>query len=384
MNKFRIYLSPPSQSGYEKKSVVEAIESNWLAPIGPAIDQFEMELADLHEGRNILALNSGTAAIHLALQLCGVSNGDEVIVATHTHNATVNPIIYQNATPVFVDCETGSWNMSPIFLEEAISERLKNGKKPKAIIVVHLYGMPANLDEILKLAHQYEIPVIEDAAESLGSLYNGRPLGVFGHYGILSFNGNKIVTTSGGGALITNDMETHMKALFLATQARDEAPHFQHSEIGYNYRLSNVLAALGSAQLKDLDNRVEKRRSIFSRYIDFFGKLNDEMAKEVVKWTKETENETSNRWLSTFLVQPLNGITRETWRLRLQEEGIESRPLWKPMHNQPIFREYPYYGQGHAEHIFELGICLPSGTDLTIPEQEEICEVIANIYRNVN
>lgn len=380
MNKYKIYLSPPSQSGHEWSSVQGAIASNWLAPVGPAIDQFEHDLSELHEGKQVLALSSGTAAIHLALQLCGVTKGDEVIVATHTHNATVNPIIYQNAIPIFVDCETDSWNISPYHMEKAIEDRIEKGKKPKAILIVHLYGMPAKLNAILKIAQAFDIPVIEDAAESLGSTFNQKPLGVFGEYGVLSFNGNKIVTTSGGGALITSNKKIRERALFLATQARDDAPHFQHSEIGYNYRISNILAALGSAQLKDLDNRVEKRRSIFTKYVAYFKQLNAALGEDIISWVNDPENGSSNRWLSTFLIKPAQGVNRETWRLKLQEAGIESRPLWKPMHIQPVFNSYPYFGEGNAEHIFEMGICLPSGSDLSRLEQEEICNVIAGLY----
>ncbi len=383
MTDYRIYLSPPSQNGQEQEYVSRALQSNWLAPIGPALDQFERDLSGLHNQKEVLALSSGTAAIHLALKLCDVQTDDYVLVASHTHNATVNPIIYEGANPVLVDCDKRSWNISPVYLEEAIQDLRAGGNKPKAIIVVHLYGFPADMKRIMEIAEEHEIPVIEDAAESLGSTLYRQPLGTFGTYGILSFNGNKLVTTSGGGALITNTKGDYSRALFLATQARDAAPHFQHSEIGYNYRMSNVLAALGSAQLIDLASRVEKRREIFSFYVQKFTALNERLGKTVVSWTSENEGEYSNRWLSTFLVEPLHSISRETWRLSLEDKGIESRPLWKPMHLQPLFSKALFYGQTNANQIFDKGICLPSGNELSTDELEEITSIIASLYNAI-
>jgi dTDP-4-amino-4,6-dideoxygalactose transaminase len=377
---YRIFLSPPAQNGTEAKALQDVVASNWLAPVGPMLNAFETSLSMLHENRPLLAVNSGTAAIHLALLLCGVGKDDEVLVASHTHNATVNPIIYQNATPIFVDAENETWNISPKFLKEAIAARINLGKKPKALIIVHLYGLAADLDEILAIAQAYEIPIIEDAAESLGSTFHSRPLGTFGTFGILSFNGNKIITSGGGGALICPDEQTRQKALFYATQARDEAPHFEHSEIGFNYRLSNVLAALGNAQLNDLNQRVEKKRAIFALYLKAFKSLNKRVGEQLITSTVELQNSHSNRWLSTFLIKPHNSITAETWRLALEKAGIESRPLWKPMHLQPIFKQYPFYGDHTSDRIFEQGICLPSGTDLTQGQISEISEIIAALY----
>jgi dTDP-4-amino-4,6-dideoxygalactose transaminase len=377
---YRIYLSPPIQNGTESVALQSCLESNWLAPVGPALNQFEFLLEEIFINKSVVALNSGTAAIHLALVMSGVKHGDEVLVATHTHNATVNPIIYQGATPVFVDSEEFTWNLSPHFLEQAIEDRIKKGKKPKALILVHLYGMPADLDSILKICRQYDVAVIEDAAESLGSTYNNHPLGSFGDFGILSFNGNKIVTSGGGGALICSTPAIREKALYFATQAREDTPHFQHSEIGYNYRLSNVLAALGSAQLTDLQERVHQRRKIFNGYKELFTHINTKIGAEAVSWIDEPKNSFSNRWLSTFLVQPVGNIAREDWRLSLERESIESRPLWKPMHLQPVFEQYPYYGDHTADRIFQRGICLPSGGNLTRQQIEEITSIIYNLY----
>lgn len=378
---YRIYLSPPSQNGTEAKALQDVLASNWLAPVGPMIDAFEENLSQLHENKPVLCLNSGTAAIHLALVLCGVGPGDEVIVASHTHNATVNPIIYQGAKPILIDSELDTWNMSPVYLENAIKERNSLGHKPKAIIVVHLYGVAAALDKILPIAEKYHIPVIEDAAESLGGTFNGRPLGTLGTFGILSFNGNKIVTSGGGGALICPNQRMREKALFYATQARDEAPHFEHSEIGYNYRLSNVLATLGNAQLNNLKERILKRRKIFAIYKVAFDKIRNESGQSLIFSTTEASSTFSNRWLSSFIVSPYKGITAATWRIALESAGIESRPLWKPMHLQPVFIDYPFYGNHTSDHIFSQGICLPSGADLSSEQVNEIAEIITALYR---
>lgn len=377
---YRIYLSPPTQNGFEEEALVACLKGNWLAPVGPELNQFEKDLANLHLGKPVLALNSGTAAIHLALVLAGVGQGDTVIVATHTHNATVNPIIYQGATPIFVDVEPETWNISPEYLEKAILKALEAGNKPKAIIAVHLYGLAADMVSVMQIADKHGITVIEDAAESLGGTLIGKPLGTFGQFGILSFNGNKIVTSGGGGALICQDDTTYEKALFYATQARDAAPHFQHSEIGYNYRLSNVLATLGRAQLKNLTERVQKRRNIFSNYLAAFQKLNAQLGKEIVSINIEFDQVYSNRWLSTFLVRNHKEVSAETWRLTLLEHGIESRPLWKPMHQQPVFQHFPFYGNHTSDYLFAHGICLPSGTDLSLEQQQEIIQLIHSLY----
>ncbi len=358
MADYRIYLSPPSQNGFEEAEVLSCLKSNWLAPVGPHLDAFEKTLSALHSNLPVLALNSGTAAIHLALQLCGVGAGDEVLVGSHTHNATVNPIIYQNAKPVFVDSESETWNISPAFLKQAIVARLAAGIKPKAIIIVHLYGVPAKMDEILEISNEFDIPVIEDAAESLGANYNGKPLGTFGAFGVLSFNGNKIITTSGGGALICKTEQERSRALFLATQARDDAPYFQHSEIGYNYRLSNILAALGNAQLKNLAERVAKRRQIHAFYAEAFKALNDKHGAKVCSTTTENAGVFANRWLSAFLIKPFTQITNETWRTTLEKAGIESRPLWKPMHLQPVFKSYLFFGNHTLACFLNLNLLI--------------------------
>ena len=348
----------------EQKYIQEAFDSNWIAPLGPNVDGFENKLSDyLNQPIFVSALSSGTAAIHLGLILLGVSKNDEVLVQTHTHNATVNPIIYQNATPVFIDSELETWNLCPVALENAIVDRIQNGKKPKAIITVHLYGMPYQIDKIRSIADKYSIPILEDSAEALGSSYKGQKCGTFGDLGILSFNGNKIITTSGGGALVTNTLAQNEKAIFYATQARDQAPHYQHSEIGYNYRMSNICAGIGRGQMEVLDAHVALRRKMHvfkAPNSDYF----------------------SNYWLTTILIDPVvtNGITREILRLALESDNIESRPLWKPMHLQPVFSKYPYYGNKVAEKLFENGLCLPSGSNLTNEDRERIAIVVRNLF----
>ena len=380
MVNYKIYLSPPFQNGKERDALLNCLNSNWLAPVGPGLNEFEESLSSLHLSKPVLALNSGTAAIHLSLILAGVTTGDEVIVAAHTHNATVNPIIYQGAVPVFVDCDWQSWNISIEYLQQAIEDRIKKGKKPKAIIVVHLYGLPANMPAIIEMANAYKIPVIEDAAEALGSKLNDLPMGTWGDYGVLSFNGNKIITTSGGGALITKTLKQREQALFYATQARDEAPHFQHSAVGYNYRMSNLLASLGTAQLSDLSYRVDKRRANYEFYQQKFKELNQALGQEIVTSNLELPNQYSNRWLSTFLVHPYKNITQESWRIALESNQIESRPLWKPMHLQPIFSHFPFYGDHTSDRVFEQGICLPSGNELTNSQLDEITGIISSLY----
>lgn len=357
--KERLFLSPPHMGGLEQVYVKEAFDSNWVAPTGPNLAMFENELATyLGEEVSVAALSSGTAAIHLALVILGVKQGDEVLCSTFTFSGSCNPIVYQGATPVFVESESDTWNMDPEYLREAIEDRIrKTGSKPKAVIIVHLYGMPAKLQELLAVASEYEIAVIEDAAEALGSEYKGRKCGTFGDFGILSFNGNKIITTSGGGALVSKNTKWIEKAKFLATQARDAAPHYQHSEIGFNYRLSNICAGIGRGQLKVLQDRVMGRREVFERYNKQLNPLN-------VLFQTEGIDSFSNRWLTTLLFRN-SEISHEGIRLALENENIESRPLWKPMHLQPVFKSAPFYGNGASEIFFKNGICLPSGTNMS-------------------
>lgn len=360
----KIWLSSPHIGTQEQVFVKEAFDTNWIAPLGPHVNGFETDLQAFTGAAHAAALSSGTAALHLALILLGVKAGDEVICQSFTFSASANPIVYQGATPVFVDSERDTWNMSPVALEEAVVERIAKGKKPKAIIAVHLYGMPAKMGEISAVAAKYGIPVIEDAAEALGSHINGKMCGTFGKLNVLSFNGNKIITTSGGGALLSEDAEMIAKARFLATQARDNAPHYQHSHIGYNYRMSNVVAAIGRGQMVVLPERVAARRANYERYQKIFGEINNKGFD--VALLPEPEGFFSNRWLSTITVDPEKnkGIRREDVRLALEAENIESRPLWKPMHLQPVFAGAPFYGDGTSERLFELGLCLPSGSNL--------------------
>jgi dTDP-4-amino-4,6-dideoxygalactose transaminase len=371
MTKDKIWLSSPHMGGNELKYIHEAFDANWIAPLGPNVDNFEKELANYCGAKYTAALSSGTAAIHLALILLGVVAGDEVICSTFTFSASANPIAYQGAKPVFVDSESETWNMSPIALEEAISARIANGKKPKAIIIVHLYGQPAKMDELMAIANYYEIPVIEDAAESLGATYKGKMTGTFGTIGIYSFNGNKIITTSGGGALVSNNEELVKKARFLATQARDNAPHYQHSHIGHNYRMSNILAGIGRGQLEVLPERIEQRRRVNSFYQSTLATY------DFIEVLEELPNTFANRWLTCILVKPnAKGITRETIRLALEKENIECRPLWKPMHLQPVFEGSPYYGDKTSENLFEIGLCLPSGSNLSSDDLNRVIEAM--------
>ena len=360
----------------ELKNVQEAFASNWIAPLGPFVDLFEQKLGERTKVANVAALSSGTSALHLALILLGVKQGDIVLCQSFTFSASANPIVYQGAEPVFIDSETETWNMCPVALEEAIEHYLKIGKKPKAIIPVHLYGMPAKMDQIMAIANKYEIAVIEDAAEALGSSLNGKPCGSFGEFGVLSFNGNKIITTSSGGALISNNAEAIAKARFLATQARDQAPHYQHSEIGYNYRLSNVLAGIGVGQLEVLQDRVDARRKNFDHYVQALSTLPG------ISFLHEPKGAYSNRWLSCILVNPAKSgvITRETIRLALEKENIESRPLWKPMHLQPVFADAKYFGNKVAETLFENGLCLPSGSNLDQADLERVVKIIQSLF----
>lgn len=372
----RIWLSTPHMSGDEKKYIDEAFATNWIAPLGPNVTGFENELAEYLKIRNVAVLNSGTAAIHLALINLGVTAGDEVIASSFTFSATVNPIAYQAAIPVLIDSEPETWNMDPSLLEDAIKDRLSHGVKPKAIIVVHLYGMPARMNEIMEISARYEIPVIEDAAEALGSKYNGKAVGTFGKMGILSFNGNKIITTSGGGALISDDSNFISNARFLSTQARDSAPHYQHSQIGYNYRMSNVLAGIGRGQLENIENRVAKRRLNFDFY---YRNLNQ---VEGISFLVEKQNHFSNRWLTTIIVDPqkTKGVTREDIRIHLEKSNIETRPLWKPMHLQPVFKNSPKYTNKLSEQLFNNGLCLPSGSNL---DENSLGKVVSEILKVV-
>lgn len=372
MAKERIWLSPPHMSGEEIKFVQEAFETNWIAPVGPHLEAFEKELSDYVGVEHCAVLSSGTAAIHLALIVLGVHQDDEVICSSFTFSGSCNPVIYVGATPVFVDSERDTWNMDPVLLEEAIQDRKKiTGKLPKAIIVVHLYGMPAKMNEIVSIAMKYKIPIIEDAAEAIGSSYHGKKLGSLGDIGIFSFNGNKIITTSGGGALVSSNKDWIDKAKFLATQARDKAPHYEHSAIGYNYRLSNVSAGIGRGQLRVLEQRVRKRRSNFEFY-----KTSMAGSKEI-RFTDELRGSYSNRWLTTVLLRSFE--VRETVRLSFEAENIESRPLWKPMHLQPVFRGFPHYLNGISEQMFWVGLCLPSGSQMDNIQLQRVCEVLNKI-----
>ena len=374
MEKKRIWLSSPHIGEKEALYVKEAFDTNWIAPVGPHINAFENDLSSILSNYNVAALSSGTAAIHLALVMLEVGRGDEVICPTFTFAATVNPILYQGATPVFIDSEEESWNMCPNLLEEAIQDRIRRGNKPKAIILVHLYGMPANLDAIMNVANNYEIPVIEDAAESLGAKYNQRAVGTFGTFGVFSFNGNKIITTSGGGALISSNKRLIDRVKYLATQARDDAPHYEHSVVGYNYRLSNVLAGIGRGQLEVLSERIEKRRSIFDYYKDKLSPLG------ICSFLEEKESIFSNRWLTTILLSEDYKIDKDFLRLELDKSNIEVRPLWKPMHKQPVFNDFDIYGGGVSELFFKQGVCLPSGSNLLESDIERVVNNIIKLY----
>lgn len=359
-------------SGNEQSYIKEAFDTNWVAPLGPNVNGFESDLQSyLNEDIHVAALASGTSALHLGLILLGVSNGDEVICQSKTFSASANPIVYQGATPVFVDSEKDTWNICPEQLEIAIKDRISKGKTPKAIIAVHLYGMPYKVDEVHNVASKYNIPVLEDSAESLGSHYKNQNCGTFGDLSILSFNGNKIITTSGGGALVTKTKEQKDKAVFLATQARDSAPHYQHSHIGYNYRMSNIVAGIGRGQMTILDSHVAKRRSNHELYVNAFKNI------DKITFLKEPNGYFSNRWLSCILLDSKS--TREGLRLALEKENIESRPLWKPMHQQPIFNDAPSYLNGVSDDLFDRGLCLPSGSNLTDIELDRVVSAI-NTY----
>ncbi|MBX2921251.1 MAG: aminotransferase class I/II-fold pyridoxal phosphate-dependent enzyme [Chitinophagaceae bacterium] len=374
----KIWLSSPHMGGKERNYVTEAFDTNWVAPLGPHVNGFEKDISTFLSAGNknemhVAALSSGTAAIHLGLILLGVKPGDEVICQSMTFSASANPIAYQGAAPVFVDSEADTWNMSPAFLEEAIKDRIAKGRKPKAIIPVHLYGMPAKMDAIMQIAGNYEIPVLEDAAEALGSHINGKMCGTFGVISALSFNGNKIITTSGGGALVAHDAKIAEKARFLSTQARDTAPHYQHSHIGYNYRMSNICAGIGRGQMEVLQERIMQRRANFEWY------KNELKEISAFEFPVDPEGYYSNHWLTTVIVNDHN-VTREKLRLALEAVNIESRPLWKPMHKQPVFADAPFYGDGTSETIFEKGLCLPSGSNLTQEEKDRILKEIKAFF----
>ncbi|MEH7444044.1 aminotransferase class I/II-fold pyridoxal phosphate-dependent enzyme [Bacillus sp. JJ1122] len=373
----RIYLSSPHMSGNEQKYINEAFETNWIAPLGPHVDAFEKEIAAYTGVNEAAAVSSGTAAIHLALSLLGVEKGDTVFCSTLTFIASANPILYLGAEPVFIDSEPETWNMSPQALEKAFRDALLKGKLPKAVIVVNLYGQSAKMDELVALCEQYEVPMIEDAAESLGSSYKGKPSGSFGRFGIFSFNGNKIITTSGGGMLVSNDAAAIHRARFLATQARDPAPHYQHSQLGYNYRMSNVLAGIGLAQLEVLVDRVEARRSIFERYQHELSGL------PVIQFMPELNGTYSNRWLTAMTIDEKEaGISVNHLIAFLAAENIEARPVWKPLHMQPLFKNVRYFQHDEkesiSEQLFAKGICLPSGSNMEEIDQTRVINCIKN------
>jgi dTDP-4-amino-4,6-dideoxygalactose transaminase len=379
MSNSKIWLSSPHMGGTEEKYIQEAFQTNWIAPLGPNVDGLEKDLEGyLASNAHVTALSSGTAAIHLGLVLLGVTTGDFVICQSMTFSASANPILYLGAKPIFIDSESDTWNLCPQALEEAIIDSIAIGRKPKAIIAVHLYGVPYKIDEIRVIADRYAIRILEDSAEALGGTYKGQKCGTFGDIGVLSFNGNKIITTSCGGALVANNEAMKKKALFLATQSRDNAPHYEHSEIGYNYRMSNICAGIGRGQMEVLDAHVGLRRKMHDFYRDLFEGIDG-----VTVFTSNNADCFSNYWLSALVIAPdaTHGITNEILRLTLEEANIESRPLWKPMHLQPIFKSYPYYGGKVAESLFENGLCLPSGSNLTNEDRGRIGAVVCDLFR---
>jgi len=389
MEKNKIWLSSPHMGGNEQNFINEAFENNWIAPLGPNVNGFEEDLnqylfSTVDESKfgasktgGVAALSSGTAALHLALILLGVKPGDEVLCQSMTFAASANPIAYLGAKPIFVDSELDTYNICPVQLEKAIIDRIEKGQTPKAIIAVHLYGMPYKVKEIQEISKKYDIPVIEDSAEALGSTYKGQKCGTFGDLGVLSFNGNKIITTSGGGALVTRNEEFKKKAVFLATQARDDAPHYQHSEIGYNYRLSNISAGIGRGQMQVLDDHIALRRKMNQFYQDIFANIDG-----VTVFSENSEEFFSNHWLSVIQVDNdlTDGISREDLRMHLEKYNVESRPLWKPMHMQPVFTDVPFYGEGVSEKLFENGLCLPSGSNLTDEDRNRIASAIKECF----
>ncbi|MBT2642195.1 aminotransferase class I/II-fold pyridoxal phosphate-dependent enzyme [Bacillus sp. ISL-41] len=380
VQKKRIFLSSPHMSGNEGKYINEAFATNWIAPLGPNVDAFEEEIAHYVGASEAVAVSSGTAAIHLALSLLGVGNGDKVFCSSLTFIASANPIIYQGAEPIFIDSEPETWNMSPKALERAFEDSLMDGALPKAVIVVNLYGQSAKMDEILTICNKYGVPIVEDAAESLGAIYKGKFSGTFGKFGVFSFNGNKIITTSGGGMLISEDRAALQKARFLATQARDNASHYQHSQIGYNYRLSNILAGIGRAQLEVLEERVTTRRAVFQRYYNALSELPG------FSFMPELQETYSNRWLTALTInEKESGISVSEMLKALSVENIEARPVWKPLHLQPIFKGRKYYphdvGESVSENLFNNGLCLPSGSNMS---EADIDSVIYYIKQSVS
>ncbi|WKA57810.1 aminotransferase class I/II-fold pyridoxal phosphate-dependent enzyme [Planococcus shenhongbingii] len=375
----RIFLSSPHMSGKEQSYIEYAFDTNWIAPLGPNVDGFEREIADYVQLKDAAATSSGTAALHLALELLDVQKDDVVFCSTLTFIASANPILYMNATPVFIDSEEKTWNMSPNALEKALKDAKQNGKMPKAVIIVNLYGQSAMMDELIALCDEFGVPIVEDAAESLGAYYKGKPSGSFGKYGVFSFNGNKIITTSGGGMLVSNDVESLKHARFLATQARDTAVHYQHSMMGYNYRLSNILAGVGRAQLEVLDERVKARRAVFNRYVEAFGGV------EGIDFMPELENTYGNRWLTTLTLNP-EKIKTTPYELieALGKVNIEARPVWKPLHLQPLFKGSAFYTNSDdnvvSERLFKQGICLPSGSNLTLEQQQRVIDKVIEVF----
>ena len=375
MDKPKIWLSSPHMGGNEKQYVDDAFSSNWIAPLGPNVTGFENDIVSyLSNEVHVGALSSGTAALHLGLILLDVKPGDEVLCQSMTFSASANPIVYLGAIPIFIDSEKDTWNICPDALETAIKDRIAKGKKPKAIIAVHLYGMPYKVTEIRAIADKYEIPILEDSAEALGSSYKGQKCGTFGDISVLSFNGNKIITTSGGGAIVSKDKKHIEKAVFLSTQARDNAPHYQHSEIGYNYRMSNICAGIGRGQMEVLDKHVSLRREMHSFYKSVFKEI-----EEASLFSEFNENYFSNFWLSTIVFSDTKKNPEEL-RLLFEKENIETRPLWKPMHLQPVFKDAPYYGGNISETLFKNGLCLPSGSNLLLHDKERIKECLNNYF----
>jgi dTDP-4-amino-4,6-dideoxygalactose transaminase len=372
----RIYLSPPHMSGEEMLFVQEAFETNWVAPVGPHIDAFEREFCERVGAKYAVAVTSGTAALHLALQLAGVGHGDEVLCSDFTFIASASPIVYLGAIPIFIDSERASWNMDPNVLTHALREKSKKGKLPKALVLVHLYGQSANIDPVLECCRQYGIAVIEDAAEALGAEYKGKSTGTFGLFGAFSFNGNKIITTSGGGMLASQDETLIQRARFLANQARDKATHYEHSILGYNYRLSNILAGIGRGQLRVLEDRVKARRENFYFYEEQLSKLPG------IEFMPEAPYGRSTRWLTCITIDPeAFGANREEVQQALETYNIEARPLWKPMHMQPVFHGCEFVGGEVAENLFQKGLCLPSGSNMTQEDLERVVEVVRSCCR---
>ena len=374
--KEKIYLSSPhmSDEGYEQKYVKEAFETNWIAPLGENVNKFEQELANYVESKNAAALSAGTAAIHMAFKALDVKKDDIVFCSSLTFSATANPIIYQNATPVFIDSERQTWNMDPKALEKAF-EKYPN---PKAVIVVHLYGTPAKIDEIKEICNKHNVPLVEDAAESLGATYNGKQTGTFGQYGIYSFNGNKIITTSGGGMLVSDNEEKIAKVRFWSTQSREKARHYEHKEIGYNYRMSNIVAGIGRGQLKVLDKRIKQKTAIYNNYKEGFKDIEDIELQSIL------ENSKPNHWLSVITLKENLKVKPLDIMIALENENIESRPVWKPMHMQPVFKDYDFIkveDKAVSEDIFERGVCLPSDTKMTLEQQQIIIDIVRKLFQ---